>query len=706
MSKKRKKRAISKISLKSELLRVFHKSPKKSFNYKQLAKIINLKKDENFKLINTALIELEQTEKIIEIGRGKFKLKPLKETFIEGKIDLTTSGNAYVIVDNMDEDIFIHKKRIKHVVSGDKVTVSLFSKFKKNKPEGELVEVIERNTNRLVGIVELSEHSAFIIIQNPKVNFDVFLPKKECKNIKEGQKIIVEIIDWGNQTNNPSGKLVEILGYPGEHNVEIHSILAEYNLPHKFDLLLENYAKSISSEISEEEINKRRDFRNTTTFTIDPHDAQDFDDALSIKNISTDVLEIGIHIADVSHYIKEDDIIDLEAKERATSVYLVDRVVPMLPEILSNKLCSLRPNEEKLCFSAVFEINKEGKINNEWFGKTIINSNHRFTYEDAQQIIENNEGLYNSEIISLNKIAKILRKKRMKSGAFSFERSETKFKIDKQGNPISIYLKTSLDAHKLIEEFMLLANRKVAEYIAKQNLSFVYRIHDSPDPEKLQTFNILLKKFGYHIQTENKKSISYSMNSLLKEVKGKDESNMIETLAIRTMAKAVYTTENIGHYGLAFNHYTHFTSPIRRYPDVMVHRLLFQYLNNGKTNKSTSIENQCKHSSEREIIASKAERASIKYMQAKYMSSKIGQIFDGIISGVTDFGIFVEVNNTACEGLIRMRDIPGDFYTFKEKDFCIQGHNTKKKYYLGNKLRVKIRNVNLEKKEIDLVIII
>jgi ribonuclease R len=706
MSKKKKKRSISKGSLKSEILRVFRQFPKKSFNYKQLAKAITLNRDENYSLINIVLVELEKEEKLIEIGRGKFKFNPIKEVLLQGVVDVTTSGNAYVTVDNFEEDVFIHKKHVKNVVTGDTVSISIFSKYKKNKKEGEILEVLEHKTKRFVGIVEMGETSAFIIVQNLKVHFDIFLPKKECKNIKDGQKVVVEVQDWGYGKNSPSAIVIEVLGYPGEHNVEIHSILAEYNLPHNFDSELEDYAKSIPSEISKEEISKRRDFRNITTFTIDPYDAKDFDDALSIEEISKDIWEIGIHIADVSHYINDNDKIDLEAKERATSVYLVDRVVPMLPEILSNQLCSLRANEEKLCFSAVFQINNNGKITNEWFGKTVINSDHRFTYEDAQEIIETKEGKYSSELSILNNIAKILRKKRMKSGAFSFERLETKFNIDEDGNPLSIYFKTSKEAHKLIEEFMLLANRKVAEFIAKKNLPFVYRIHDSPDPEKLQTFNILLKKFGYHIQTENKNSISSSMNKLLKEVQGKDESNMIETLAIRTMAKAVYTTENIGHYGLAFNHYTHFTSPIRRYPDVMVHRLLFYYLNKGSASKSATIENQCKHSSEREIIASKAERASIKYMQAKYMSSKIGEMFDGIVSGVTDFGIFVEVHNTGCEGLIRMRDIPGDFYTFKEADYCVQGHNTKKRYYLGDKLKVKIKNVNLERKEIDLVILI
>ena len=515
----------------------------------------------------------------------------------------------------------------------------------------------------------------------------------------------MNVVDWGDKNNNPTAELKEILGYPGEHQAEIHSILAEYNFNNKFDKHIEDAAKNISSKITSDEIKKRRDFRKITTFTIDPYDAKDFDDALSIKQLENGNWEIGIHIADVSHYINENDSIDKEAQERATSVYLVDRVIPMLPEILSNNLCSLRPHEEKLCFSAVFEIDETANICNEWFGKTIILSDHRFTYEDAQNILVNQKGTYVEEILKLDSIAKILRNKRIKNGAISFERLETKFKINEDGNPISIYFKESKDAHKLIEEFMLLANRKVAEYIGKQSLNFVYRIHDSPDPDKLDVLSIFLKKFGYNLQTENKNTIAQSMNKILKDVQGSQEANMIETLSIRTMAKAIYTTENIGHYGLGFNHYTHFTSPIRRYPDIIVHRLLKYYLDGGKGFNKTKIEQLCKHSSEMEIIASKAERDSIKYMQTKYISQFVGHAFDGIISGVTDFGIFVEVKNCACEGLIKLKNIPGDFYIYDENNYCVYGSQTKRTLTLGDLLKVKIRKVDIDKREIDMVII-
>jgi ribonuclease R len=704
MSKKSNKRSITKENLEKEVLKILQFNPKKSFNYKQIAKVIGIKRDDYYNLINVVLEDLYKKEKVIELGRGKYKYRKIIET-IKGIVEVTSTGNAYVIVDGMDQDIFIQKRYVPNTVNGDLVAVLLHSKHKKYKPEGEILEVIEHNNTQFVGIVDINENFAFVTLPNPKIHFDVFLPKSELKGVKNGQKIIVNVEDWGDKKNSPSGKLVEVLGYPGEHHVEIHSILAEYDLPYEFDEELEVFAKNIPSVISTEEIKKRRDFRSICTFTIDPHDAKDFDDALSIQKLENNNWEIGIHIADVSHYIKENDELDIEAKERATSVYLVDRVVPMLPEVLSNNLCSLRPNEEKLCFSAVFEITENAEIKSEWFGKTIINSNHRFSYEDAQRIIEENKGDYNNEIFILNKIAKVFRQKRMKSGAFSFERSETKFNIDKEGNPISIYFKESKDAHKLIEEFMLLANKKVAEYIGKQSLPFVYRIHDSPDPDKLDTLSLFIKRFGYSLQTDNKKTIADSINKVLKQIQGKQECNMIETLAIRTMAKAIYTTENIGHYGLAFNHYTHFTSPIRRYPDVLVHRLLEHYLNKGHRLKIDDLEKTCKHSTEMEIIASKAERDSIKYMQAKFMSKQIGKVFDGIISGVTDFGIFIEIDNTGCEGLIRMRDIPGDFYKYIESEYCIEGTRTKKKFTLGGKVRVKIIKVIVERKEIDMVLV-
>ena len=704
MGRKKKKRNIEKSTLKSLITSILRQNPRKAFNYKQLSKQIGVG-DENTKhLIQIVLKEMEQNDLVVSVSRGKYKLKS-KSTIVDGIIDINSAGNAYVICADLDDDIFIHRKYMSNIVSGDKVKVSVFPSFKKSKKEGEIIEVIEHNTEQFVGVVELAKNHAFILLSNPKIHFDIFLPAKEIKTIKDGQLVVVNVVDWGDKNNNPTAELKEILGYPGEHQAEIHSILAEYNFNNKFDKHIEDAAKNISSKITSDEIKKRRDFRNITTFTIDPYDAKDFDDALSIQQLENGNWEVGIHIADVSHYINENDSIDKEAQERATSVYLVDRVIPMLPEVLSNNLCSLRPHEEKLCFSAVFELDERAKVYNEWFGRTVILSNHRFTYEDAQDIIINKKGKYVEELLKLNSLAKILRNKRIKNGAISFERLETKFKIDEEGNPISIYFKESKDAHKLIEEFMLLANRKVAEYIGKQSLTFVYRIHDSPDPDKLDILSIFLKKFGYNLQTENKKTIAQSMNKVLKDIQGSQEANMIETLSIRTMAKAVYTTENIGHYGLAFNHYTHFTSPIRRYPDVMVHRLLQHYLDGGKSFNRTKIEQLCKHSSEMEIIASKAERDSIKYMQTKYISQFVGHAFDGIISGVTDFGIFVEVKNIACEGLIRLKNIPGDFYIYDEKNYCVYGSQTKRTLTLGDSLKVKIRKVDIEKREIDMVII-
>tara|TARA_B100001057_G_scaffold301388_1_gene301606 strand:+ start:28 stop:2148 length:2121 start_codon:yes stop_codon:yes gene_type:complete len=704
MGRKKKNRNIEKSTLKSLITSILRQNPRKAFNYKQLSKQIGVG-DENTKhLIQIVLEDMEQYDLVVSVSRGKYKLKS-KSTIVDGIIDINSAGNAYVNCTNLDDDIFIHRKYIPNVVSGDKVKVSVFPSFKKNKKEGEIIKVIEHNTEQFVGVVELATNHAFILISNPKIHFDIFLPAKEIKTIKNGQLVVVNVIDWGDKKNNPTAELKEILGYPGEHQAEIHSILAEYNFNNKFDKHIEDTAKIISSKITSDEIKKRRDFRNITTFTIDPYDAKDFDDALSIQQLENGNWEVGIHIADVSHYIHENDSIDKEAQERATSVYLVDRVIPMLPEILSNNLCSLKPHEEKLCFSSVFELDERAKVYNEWFGRTVILSNHRFTYEDAQDIIINKKGKYVKELLKLDSLAKILRNKRIKNGAISFERLETKFKIDEEGNPISVYFKESKDAHKLIEEFMLLANRKVAEYIGKKSLTFVYRIHDSPDPDKLDVLSIFLKKFGYNLQTENKNTIARSMNKVLKDIQGSQEANMIETLSIRTMAKAAYTTENIGHYGLGFNHYTHFTSPIRRYPDVMVHRLLQHYLDGGKNFNRTKIEQLCKHSSEMEIIASKAERDSIKYMQTKYISQFVGHAFDGIISGVTDFGIFVEVKNTACEGLIRLKNIPGDFYIYDEKNYCVYGSQSKRILSLGDALKVKIRKVDIEKREIDMVVI-
>ena len=703
--KTKKKRSFNKRSLTKEIMKVFRLNPKNSFNYRQVSKKIGIKDDSVKQLVIALLHELHEQEHLVLVNREKYRYKKTA-IIIEGIVDVTTKGHAYVSAEDIEQDIFIKNKYLQNAVSGDRVRLALFSTFKKRKPEGEIVEILERNKMQFVGVVEFSEKAAFVLINNPRIHFDVFLTNQERKKVKDGQQIIVQIVDWGNQKINPTGKVVKVLGYPGEHAVEIHSILADYELPHQFNKEVEHAARSISAEITKEEIAKRKDFRSVCTFTVDPHDAKDFDDALSVQKLKNNNWEIGIHIADVSHYIQTNDIIDLEAQERATSVYLVDRVVPMLPEILSNNLCSLRPNEEKLCFSAVFELNEKGKIKKEWFGKTIILSDHRFTYEDAQKVIENEKGKLAAELLLLNKLAEQMRLKRRQAGAISFERLETKFHLDEKGSPIKIYFKESKAAHKLIEEFMLLANRKVAEFIGKQNLTFVYRVHDEPDPDKLRTFSEFIKKFGYDIQTSNRKKIATSLNQVLADVHGKEEANMIETLAIRTMAKASYTTENIGHYGLAFTHYSHFTSPIRRYPDVIVHRLLQHYLNKGKGTDKERVEQLCKHASQQEIKATKAERESIKYMQAKYMSERIGKTFEGIISSVTDFGMFVEITNTGCEGLIKIRDIPNDYYFLDEDNHCLEGTNTGQIYQLGDIVKVKVRKVNVYKKEIDLTLLL
>ena len=708
MAKKKKikkKRSFNKRSLIKEIMKFFRLNPRKTFNYRQVSKEIGIKDESVKQLVVAILHELHEQDRLILINRGKYRYKKIAVT-IEGIVNITTKGHAYVSVEGMEQDIFVRDKYLQNVVSGDRVRLAMFSTFKKRKPEGEIIEILERNKIQFVGVVEFSEKAAFVLINNPRIHFDVFLTNQERKKVKDGQQIVVQVVDWGNKKINPTGEVVEVLGYPGEHAVEIHSILADYELPHQFDKAVEHAAESISTEITKEEIAKRKDFRRVCTFTIDPHDAKDFDDALSVQKLKNGNWEIGIHIADVSHYIKPDDIIDLEAQERATSVYLVDRVVPMLPEFLSNNLCSLRPNEEKLCFSAVFELNEKGKVQKEWFGRTIILSDHRFTYEDAQKVIENEKGKLAAELLLLNTLAEQMRMKRMKAGAISFEKLETKFRLDEEGNLIEIYFKESKAAHKLIEEFMLLANRKVAEFIGNQSLPFVYRVHDEPDPDKLQTFSEFLKKLGYDMQTSNRKKTAASMNQVLADVHGKEEANMIETLAIRTMAKASYTTENIGHYGLAFTHYSHFTSPIRRYPDIIVHRLLQHYLNKGKGVYKDKIEQLCKHASQQEIKATNAERDSIKYMQAKYMSEKIGITFEGIISSVTDFGMFVEVTNTGCEGLIKIRDIPNDYYFYDADNYCLEGTNTGIIYQLGDMVKVKVRKVDISKKEIDLTLLL
>ncbi|MGZ4048256.1 MAG: ribonuclease R, partial [Bacteroidia bacterium] len=603
---------------------------------------------------------------------------------------------------------------------GDIVKVRLLPKFK-GKQEGEIVEVLERAKTEFVGTIQVSPRFAFLVPSNIKVHVDIYIPLDKLNGARDGQKAIAKIIEWPKNGVNPIGEIKDVLGDVGENNTEMHAILAEYGLPYEFPKDVERAADLIPIKITEEEISKRRDFRDITTFTIDPVDAKDFDDALSIQKLKNGNWEIGVHIADVSHYVKPESMIDKEAVSRATSVYLVDRVVPMLPEVLSNNVCSLRPHEEKLCFSAVFEMTDDAEVVAEWFGRTIINSDRRFTYEEAQQVIETEEGDFKEEILTLDRLAKILRANRFKKGSIAFEKMEVKFHLDEVGNPTGVFFKVAKDSNQLIEDFMLLANRKVAEFVGKKKQDtknrtqdknpkesqrpFVYRVHDKPNPDKLNSFAEFVAKFGYKINIKTESAVADSMNNLLKEVNQKKESGMIEMLAIRTMAKAIYTTKNIGHYGLGFDFYTHFTSPIRRYPDVMVHRLLQHYLDGGKNPDIDKLEEQCKHSSEMEKLAADAERASIKYKQVQYLTDKIGQEFDGIISGVTEWGIFVELIENHCEGMVRLRELRDDAYYFDEDNYCLRGRKYGKVLTLGDKVRIEIKRADLIKKQLDFALV-
>jgi ribonuclease R len=603
-------------------------------------------------------------------------------------------------------------KNLNHALHGDKVKVYLFAKRKKSRPEGEVVEIVERARTTFVGVIEMSKNFAFLVPSGKQIPFDIFIPIRSLKGAKNGQKAVAKIVEWPSGTKNPIGEVVEVLGFPGLHETEMHAILAEFELPYRFSKEVEDAANALSDKIATEEYQRRRDFRGITTFTIDPTDAKDFDDALSIRKLKNGSWEIAVHIADVSHYVKPNDILDEEALNRATSVYLVDRVVPMLPERLSNFICSLRPNEEKLCYSAVFEMNDEAKILNQWFGHTVITSNRRFTYEEAQKIIDTGKGDFKDEVLILNRLAQILRADRFKKGAIAFERDEVRFEIDPSGKPLRVFSKEYGESNELIEEFMLLANKMVAEFCSGvatvdspkrigKGKTFVYRIHDTPNMEKLEAFSSFITKFGYTLRTSSAKKISESLNDLLEHVRGRNEQNLIETLALRSMAKAEYSTINIGHYGLGFKYYTHFTSPIRRYPDIMAHRLLDYYLNSGKTPNADLYENMCKQSSNMEKRAIDAERASIKYKQVEFMSDKIGQVFEGVISGVTEWGFFVELIESKCEGLVSMRDLVDDFYEFDEDNFCIIGRRKHKKYQLGDAVNVEVSRINLPKKQID-----
>ncbi|MBO4984026.1 MAG: ribonuclease R [Bacteroides sp.] len=710
MSKKKEKKAGKRMS-KKELLKLvldfFNENEGEVLPLKYIFEHLRLTTHPLKMLCVDILYELQADDYIVEVDKFKYRLNTHGVELV-GTFQRKSNGKNSFIPEEGGDAIFIAERNSAHAMNGDKVRIAFYGKRKGREPQGEVIEILERANDTFVGTLVVVKGYAFLTTENRTLASDIFIPPGRLKGGKSGDKVVVKIIQWPVKGNSIIGQVVDILGTAGENTTEMHAILAEYGLPYSYPASVEKAAELIPADITPEEIAHREDFREVTTFTIDPKDAKDFDDALSIRPLENGLWEIGVHIADVSHYVTEGSVIDKEAQKRATSVYLVDRTIPMLPERLCNFICSLRPDEEKLAYSVIFEMNEKAEVKSSRVVHTVIKSNRRFTYEEAQQVIETGEGEYKEEILQLDKLAKILRENRFKAGAINFDRYEVKFELDEQGKPLGVYFKVSKEANKLIEEFMLLANRTVAEKIGRvpkgQKAKVLpYRIHDLPDPEKLDNLSQFIARFGYKLRTTGSRvEVSKSINRLLDDVQGKKEENLIETVSIRAMQKARYSTHNIGHYGLAFDYYTHFTSPIRRYPDLMVHRLLTKYLDEGaRSANEQKYEALCNHSTAMEIQASLAERASVKYKQVEFLSDKVGQVYDGVISGVTEWGIYVELNENKCEGMVAIRNLDDDYYEFDEKNYCLRGRLRNTVYSLGDAVTIRVVKASLERKQLD-----